>query len=252
MFSQKRIVIKGAGDLATGVAARLWRSGFPVVMTEIDQPLTVRRTVSLSDAVYEGEVTVEDMTARRVQDRAEILKALNERVISMRVDPEARIVREIDAFAVIDAIMAKKNIGTRIDDAPFVLGLGPGFTAGKDVHALVETKRGHTLGRVIWKGSAMPNTGIPGKVKGFGARRVIRAPAPGIFKGILSIGTHVEKGDIVAYAGDTPIPAPISGMLRGLLHDGIPVDKGLKTADVDPRDIPETCCLISDTALSIG
>ena len=252
MFSQKRIVIKGAGDLATGVAARLWRSGFPVIMTEIDQPLTVRRTVSFSDGIYEGEVTVEDMTARRVQDRAEILKALDEGVIPMRADPEAKIVREIDAFAVIDAIMAKKNIGTRIDDAPFVVGLGPGFTAGKNVNALVETKRGHTLGRVIWEGSAIPNTGIPGKVKGFGARRVIRAPAPGIFKGILSIGTHVEEGDIVAYAGDTPIPAPISGILRGLLHDGIPVERALKSGDVDPRNIRENCWIISDKALAIG
>jgi len=252
MFSQKRIVIKGAGDLATGVAARLWRSGFSVMMTEIDQPLTVRRTVSLSDAVYEGEATVEGITARRAQGRAEILKMLNERVIPIVVDPEANIVGEIDAFAVIDAILAKKNIGTRMDDAPFVVSLGPGFTAGRDVHAVVETKRGHTLGRVIWEGSAIPNTGIPGKVKGFGARRVIRAPGPGIFKGILSIGTHVEEGDIVAYAGDTPVPAPISGMLRGLLHDGISVEKGLKSGDVDPRDVRESCRTISDKALAIG
>ncbi len=252
MFSEKRIVIKGAGDLATGVAVRLWRSGFPVIMTEIDQPLTVRRTVSLSDAVYEGEVTVEDVTARRAQNKAEILKALGERVIPVRVDPKARVVREIDAFGVIDAIMAKKNIGTHMDDAPFVVGLGPGFTAGVDVHAIVETKRGHTLGRVIREGSAIPNTGIPGDVKGFGAIRVIRAPGPGVFKGVLSIGTHVEEGDIVAYAGDTPIPAPISGMLRGLLHDGISVEKGLKSGDVDPRDIQKNCLIISDKALAIG
>ena len=252
MFSQKIIVIKGAGDLATGVAARLWRSGFPVIMTEIDQPLTVRRTVSLSDAVYEGEVTVEGITARRVQDKSEILKALDERVIPVRVDPEATVVREIGAFAVIDAIMAKKNIGTRMDDAPFVVGLGPGFTAGKDVHAIVETKRGHTLGRVIWEGSAIPNTGIPGEVKGFGAQRVVRAPGPGIFRGALSIGTHVQEGDIVAYAGETPIPAPISGVLRGLLHDGISVEKDLKSGDVDPRDIRRNCWIISDKALAIG
>ena len=163
MFSQKRIVIKGAGDLATGVAARLWRSGFPVIMTEIDQPLTVRRTVSLSDSIYEGEVTVEDMTARRVQDRAEILKALDERVIPMRVDPEAKSVRETDAFAVVDAIMAKKNIGTRMDDAPFVVGLGPGFTAGKDVHALVETKRGHTRAGSSRRDRPYPTPGFPVK-----------------------------------------------------------------------------------------
>jgi xanthine dehydrogenase accessory factor len=252
MLSQKRIVIKGAGDLATGVAARLWRSGFPVMMTEIEQPLTVRRSVSLSDAVYEGEATVEDMTARRAQGRADILKALDDRLIPVIVDPKAEIVNEIDAFAVIDAIMAKKNIGTHMDDAAFVVGLGPGFTAGDDVHAIIETKRGHTLGRVIWQGSAIPNTGIPGEVKGFGSARVIRAPGPGVLKGVLSIGTHVEKGDIVAYAGDTPIPAPISGMLRGLLRDGIFVEKGLKSGDVDPRDAQESCLTISDKALAIG
>jgi len=252
MFSEKQIVIRGAGDLATGVAVRLWRSGFPVVMTEIAQPLTVRRTVSFSDAVYEGETSVEGITARRVEDRAGILKALDDQVIPVRVDPEATIVREIAPFAVIDAIMAKKNIGTRMGDAPFVVGLGPGFSAGKDVHAVVETKRGHTLGRVIWEGSAIPNTGIPGEVKGFGAERVIRATGPGIFKGTLCIGEHVEKGEIVAYAGDTPIPAPVSGMLRGLLHDGILVEKGLKSGDVDPRDNRESCWTISDKALAIG
>ena len=252
MFSGKRIVIKGAGDLATGVAARLWRSGFPVVMTEIAQPLTVRRTVSFSDAIYEGETAVEGIAAWWAEDKAEILKSLDERVIPVRVDPEATIVHDIEPFAVIDAIMAKKNIGTRMEDAPLVVGLGPGFAAGRDVHAVVETKRGHTLGRVIWKGSAIPNTGIPGEVRGFGAERVIRAPGPGIFKGRISIGEHVEKGDIVAYAGDIPVPAPISGMLRGLLHDGVMVAKGLKSGDVDPRDTRESCWLISDKALAIG
>ncbi len=252
MFNEKRIVIKGAGDLATGVAARLWRSGFPVTMTEIEKPLTVRRTVSLSDAVYEGEVTVEDMIARRVQNSADVLKALNDWVIPVIVDPEAKIVKEIEPFAIIDAIMAKKNIGTHMDDATFVVGLGPGFTAGKDVHAVVETKRGHTLGRVIWEGSAIPNTGIPGVVKGFGSVRVIRAPAEGIFRGVLPIGTHVEAGDIVAYAGDSPVPAPISGMLRGLLHDGVSVVQGLKSGDVDPRDVQGSCWTISDKALAIG
>ena len=252
MFSKKRIVIRGAGDLATGVAARLWRSGFPVVMTEIAQPLTVRRTVSFSDAVYDGETTVEGIRARRVEDKAEILKALDERVIPVRVDPEATIIHDIEPFAVIDAIMAKKNIGTHREDSPLVIGLGPGFIAGRDVHAVVETKRGHTLGRVIWEGSAIPNTGIPGEVRGFGAKRVIRAPGPGAFKGFLSIGKHVEKGDLVAYAGDAPVLAPISGMLRGLLHDGVIVDTGLKSGDVDPRDVSESCWLISDKALAIG
>ena len=252
MFSDKRIIVKGAGDLASGVAARLWRSGFPVIMTEIEMPLTVRRSVSFSDAIYEGEATVEDVAARRVRDRSDIQKALSDGVIPVMVDPKAEIVKEIKPFAVIDAIMAKKNLGTRMDDAGFMVGLGPGFTAGRDVHAVVETKRGHTLGRVIWQGSAIPNTGIPGEVKGFGAVRVIRAPARGVLKGVLTIGTHVEEGDIVAYAGDIPIPAPISGMLRGLLHDGVLVEKNLKSGDVDPRGVQESCWTISDKALAIG
>jgi len=252
MFDKKRIVVKGAGDIATGVAARLWRSGFPVVMTEIECPLTVRRTVSFSEAVYEGEATVEGVTARRVQERDEILKAWEEEVIPVRVDPHAAIVGELKPFAVVDAIMAKRNLHTRREDAPVVVGLGPGFEAGRDVHAVIETKRGHTLGRVIWNGAALPNTGIPGDVKGFGAERVIRAPGPGIFKGMRSIGEHVEKGDIVAYAGEAPVLASISGMLRGLLHDGVPVEKGLKSGDVDPRDNRESCWIISDKALAIG
>jgi len=252
MFNERRIVIRGAGDLATGVALRLWRSGFPVVMTEIDQPLTVRRTVAFSDAIYEGETAVEGITARRVEDSGGALDALADRVIPVLVDPEADIARHIGPFALVDGVMAKKNIGTRMDDAPLVVGLGPGFTAGEDVHAVVETKRGHTLGRVLWKGSAIPNTGIPGEVKGIGAERVIRAPGPGTFKGVRSIGEHVEKGETVAYAGDAPVPAPISGMLRGLLHDGVRVDTGLKSGDVDPRDVRESCWLVSDKALAIG
>lgn len=252
MFKQRRIVIKGAGDLATGVAARLWRSGFSVMMTEIAEPLTVRRSVSLSDAVYDGATTVEDLTARRVADKAHILDALDERTIPVRVDPGADIVREMEPFAVIDAIMAKKNIGTSMDDAPLVVGLGPGFTAGDDVHAVVETKRGHTLGRVIWEGSAIPNTGIPGEVKGFGQQRVIRSPGSGIFRGVVPIGTHVEAGDVVARVGEEPVLAPISGMLRGLLHDGVRVEKGLKSGDVDPRDIRDNCWSISDKALAVG
>jgi len=252
VLSRHKIVIKGAGDLASGVAARLWRSGFPVIMTEIEQPLTVRRTVSFSDAVYEEETTVEGIRARRVDKASQALEAIAAGVIPVCVDPEATIVGQIDPYAVIDAIMAKRNVGTRISDAPFVVGLGPGFTAGQDVHAVVETKRGHTLGRVIWQGEAIPNTGIPGEIKGIGEKRVIRAPAEGVFRGICKIGTHVEEDDIVGYAGDTPVRAPIPGMLRGLLHDDVFVAQGLKSGDVDPRDIEESCWTISDKALAIG
>lgn len=252
LFNKMRIIIRGAGDLASGVAARLWRSGFPVIMTEVEQPLTVRRTVSFSDAVFEGETKVEGILARRVENVGQVVKALTTGVIPVCVDPEATAVRQIKPHTVIDAIMAKRNLGTQLDDAPLVVGLGPGFTAGRDVNAVVETKRGHTLGRVIWKGSAIPNTGTPGEIMGIGEKRVIRAPAPGIFKGTCAIGTNVEEGDIVGYAGDVSVRAPISGMLRGLIHDGVFVDEGLKSGDVDPRDIKESCWTISDKALAIG
>ena len=173
MFKKKTVVIKGAGDLATGVAARLWRSGFRVIMTEIERPLTVRRTVSLSEAIYEGVTQVEDMVARRMKNLSEAGSLLDQGMIPVMVDPAAEIVHEMKPFALVDAVIAKKNIGTHMDDAPFVIGLGPGFNAGKDVHAVIETKRGHKLGRVIWQGEAEPNTGVPGEIKGFGAKRVI-------------------------------------------------------------------------------
>lgn len=252
MFEDKPIVIRGAGDLATGVAVRLWRSGFPVIMTEMARPLTVRRAVSLSDAVYDGDAMVEEIRARLAADKPQIMDTLRQGAIPVYVDPEGAIIGELRPYAVIDAIMAKRNTGSVMDVAPLVVGLGPGFTAGKGVHAVVETKRGHTLGRVIWEGSALPDTGIPGEIKGVGAKRVLRAPGSGIFKGVCSIGTHVEKGDIVAYAGDIPVLAPISGMLRGLLHDGVPVQAGLKSGDIDPRDIQENCRTISDKALAVG
>lgn len=252
MFNKKRVIIKGAGDLATGVAARLWRSGFPVMMTEIETPLAVRRTVSLSEAIYGGVTQVEDLVARRVEGPSEITSALDQGMIPVMVDPAAEIVHEMKPFVLIDAIIAKKNIGTHINDAPFVIGLGPGFTAGKDVHAVIETNRGHNLGRVIWQGEAEPNTGVPGEIKGFGAKRVIRAPDQGVFRGIHRIGDRVREGDIVANIGKTPVPAPLTGILRGLLHDGVPVHMNMKSGDIDPRGIEDHCWTISDKALAIG
>ena len=252
MFNKKTVIIKGAGDLATGVAARLWRSGFPVIMTEIETPLTVRRTVSLSEAIYEGVTQVEDLVARRVEDLSEAVSILDQGMIPVMVDPVAGIVHKANPFALVDAIIAKKNIGTHINDAPFVIGLGPGFTAGKDVHAVIETNRGHNLGRVIWQGEAEPNTGVPGEIKGFGAKRVIRAPDQGVFRGIHRIGDRVREGDIVANVGKTPVPAPLTGILRGLLYDGVPVHMNMKSGDIDPRGIEDHCWTISDKALAIG
>ena len=252
MFKNKIIVIKGAGDLASGIAVRLKRSGFPIIMTEIAQPLTIRRTISFSDAVYTGKTQVEEIIARGVISKAVALKVMGDGDIPIMVDPEADIVNEIHPFAVIDAIMAKKNTGTRFSDAPLVIGLGPGFEAGKDVHAVIETKRGHKLGSVIWDGPAFPNTGIPGNIKGVRADRIIRSPGPGIFKGVVQIGKFVHQGEIVAYAGTIPIKALISGTLRGLLHDGIWVTKNFKAGDIDPRGMHSHCHSVSDKAFSLG
>ena len=223
MFNDRMVLIEGAGDLATGVAARLWRCGFGVVMTEIDMPLTVRRTVAFSEAVYDGETSVEGVTARRAQSLSAINAALAERIIPIVVAPQAKIVADLAPWAVIDAIMAKKNLGTTRDQAQLVIGLGPGFSAGQTVHAVIETKRGHDLGRVIWQGPATANTGVPGKVDGIGARRVIRAPAAGTFHGLRKIGDPVRAGEEVALVGETPVAATISGILRGLLHDNVKV-----------------------------
>jgi len=252
MFDDARVLIRGAGDLATGVAARLWRCGFPIVMTELAQPLTIRRTVAFSEAVYEGETQVEGITARCVSDFSEIEPAWRENVIPILTGCDKVCVSAVKPEVLVDAILAKRNLGTRIDDAPFVVGLGPGFTVGQDVHAVIETSRGHYLGRVRWRGSALPDTGAPGEIGGVGRERVIYAPADGVFQHLLTIGSLVKKGDCVGLVGQTPVFAPISGVLRGLSHDGIGAQAGLKIGDVDPRAIVDHCYTISDKALAVG
>jgi len=252
MFDDVRVLIKGAGDLATGVGARLWRCGFPVVMTELAQPLTIRRTVAFAEAVYEGQVTVEEITARRVTDLAEIESAWRANTLPILTGCDDACVGVIKPDVLVDATLAKRNVGTRITDAPFVIGLGPGFVAGQDVHAIVETNRGHYLGRVLWSGSAQPDTGVPGDIAGFGRERVIYAPADDVFEHRVEIGDEVRAGDVVGLAGQTPVLAPITGVLRGLIHDGVSVKAGLKIGDVDPRAVPDHCCTISDKALAIG
>ena len=252
MFDNVRVLIKGAGDLATGVAARLWRSGFPVVMTELAQPLTIRRRVAFSEAVYEGEITVEELTARRISDASEIETAWREKKIPVFAECHGSCVAAVKPDVLVDAILAKRNLGTRIDDAPFVIGLGPGFTVGQDVHAIVETNRGHYLGRVLWSGRAQPDTGVPGDIAGFGRERVVYSPASGVFEARLGIGSLVKPGDVIGLVGQTPVLAPIAGVVRGLIHDGASVPAQLKIGDVDPRGVVEHCCTISDKALAIG
>lgn len=252
MFEDVRVLIKSAGDLATGVAARLWRSGFPVAMTELAQPLAIRRTVAFAEAVYAGETKVEEIAARRVSDLGEIESAWRARVIPIVAGCNAECIAAFKPIVLVDAILAKRNTGTRLTDAAFVVGLGPGFFVGRDVHAIVETNRGHYLGHVLWSGSAQPNTGAPGDIAGFGSERVIRAPVAGVFEHQLDIGTIVKPGDVVGRIGQTPVLASIAGVLRGLIYDRVPVQTGLKIGDIDPRATPEHCCTISDKALAIG
>lgn len=252
MFDDVRVLIKGAGDLATGVAARLWRAGFPIVMTELAQPLTIRRSVAFAEAVYEGQTRVEEMSARRVENMAEAQATWKENVIPVVVDEDGALVATFRPDVVVDAIVAKRNLGTQIAAAPFVVGLGPGFTVGHDVHAVVETNRGHYLGRVLWSGTAQPDTGVPGEIGGVGHARVMYAPAEGVFTHRLKIGSRVTKGDLVGMVDHTSVIAPTSGVLRGLIHDGVHVSPNLKVGDIDPRGVAEYCWLISDKALAVG
>lgn len=247
-----KIVIKGAGDLATGIASRLYHAGHQIVMTEIAVPLTVRRSVALSRAVYENEAEVEDLKGVLVKDAAEADRILQRGEIPVLVDPEADIIRSFHPDVVVDAILAKKNLGTRITDAPFVIGVGPGFYAGKDCHCVIETKRGHTLGSVIWEKEAIPNTGVPGNIGGFTTERLIRASADGIMEPVAGIGDTVEKGQLVAWTGKQPVYAKMSGIVRGMLQKDVQVTEGLKIGDIDARCEPEHCGTISDKARAVG
>jgi xanthine dehydrogenase accessory factor len=197
-------------------------------------------------------VAVEGVVARRVEDVAQARALLLEGVIPVLIDPGASVVRKLKPTVVVDAIIAKRNTGTKITDAPVVVALGPGFTAGLDAHAVIETNRGHDLGRIISEGQAAPDTGIPGPVMGYASERVVRAPGEGVFRGVKAIGDKVEAGDVVARAGDQPVLAPISGVLRGLLADGLVVKEGMKVGDVDPRGVRGHCFTISDKARAIG
>lgn len=245
------IVIKGAGDIATGIAHRLYRSGFPVVTTELSQPTVIRRTVAFAEAVYTGNIVVEEVTAVKTSMEG-ALEVVEEGKIPVVVDPTGAVIKKINPWAVVDAILAKKNTGTEITDAPVVVGVGPGFTAGVDVHMVIETMRGHYLGRVIHAGDAIPNTGLPGEIAGYTKERVLRAPCDGIFQAQQKIGAVVSAGQVVARVNQQPVVAAISGVLRGILHDGLTVETGMKIGDIDPRCQPEHCFTISDKAKAIG
>jgi xanthine dehydrogenase accessory factor len=253
LFSDTLVLIKGAGDLASGIAYRLHRSGFPLVMTELPAPTMVRRAVSFGQAVYDGEMTIEGVTARRVAGPGEALAvARRGEVIPVLVDPEADSPGILQPAVLVDAIMAKRNTGTRLDDAPLVIALGPGFTAGVDCHAAIETNRGHWLARLIYQGSPQPDTKTPGKVKGYTGGRVIRAPAAGHLEPLAQIGDRLRKGDLVGSVGDHEVRAMFDGVLRGLIHPSVPLTRGLKIGDLDPRDVDRHTFTISEKSLAVG
>jgi xanthine dehydrogenase accessory factor len=253
LFSDTLVLIKGAGDLATGVAYRLHRSGFPLLMTELPVPLMVRRTVSFGQAVYDGETTVEGITALRVQDFEQgLVIARQGKNIPVLVDQEARAAGTLGPKVLVDAIMAKRNTGTCLTDAPLVIALGPGFAAGVDCHAAIETNRGHWLARILYQGSPQPDTKTPGKVKGYTSGRVIRAPADGYLRPRAQIGDRLRKGDLIGHVNGHEVRAMFNGVLRGLIHSDVPVSKGLKIGDLDPRDVDRHCFTISEKSLCIG
>lgn len=246
------IVIKGAGDLATGAAVRLYQAGLRLLMTEIPEPTVVRRTVAFAEAIYLGETRVEGILARRCADLAEAEAVLAADMIPVLIDPEAQVVPRLRPTVLIDGIMAKRNLGTRITDAPVTIALGPGFVAGRDVHAVIETQRGHYLGRIIFAGAALPDTGVPGDIGGYTRERVLRAPVTGRLARPLAIGARVDAGQTVAWVDEAPVVAAISGTLRGILREGVAVTAGTKLGDVDPRAEPAHCFSVSDKSLAVG
>lgn len=253
------IYLRGGGDLASGVAVRLHRAGLDVVIAELPKPLVVRRQVSFANAIYEGQTQVEEIAARKVSDIDAVLEAHREHVIPVVIDPQAKLLNKLKhrlapdvPIVLVDGRMTKKLPDLGIESASLVIGLGPGFIAGENCHAVIETNRGHMLGRVLWEGTPQADTGIPESVAQYGVERVLRAPVDGTLEARAKIGEHIEPGQVVALVSGTSVPAPIRGVLRGLMYPGLQVSKGLKIGDIDPRDDPIYCRLVSDKSLAVG
>lgn len=251
LFGDHYVVVRGGGDLATGVVARLHRTGFPVIVLELPQPLAIRRTVSVARAVTEKTATIEDLTARLVGSPDEAVD------VAARGDIPVLASEDLPIFprpvaVIVDARLAKTSLDTTIHQAPLVVALGPGFVAGTDCHAVVETMRGHHLGRVFWTASAAPNTGVPGSVRGHRSERVIRAIHSGTITWQVEIGDPAESGDTIGHIDDTPVLATLTGVIRGLIDPSVQARPGLKIADIDPRADRSACFEISDKALAVG
>ena len=249
-------LIRGGGDLASGVALRLFRAGLRVAINELPQPLVVRRTVAFAEAVYSGVCQVEGVTAARVDDLDQALSCMLSGRIPVLVDPQAELLAELrqsqSAVALVEARMTKTPAETSLDMADIVIGLGPGFVAGENCHAVIETKRGHLLGRVIWQGAGEADTGEPDNLLSQGRSRVLRASSDGLVQTMAQIGEHVQAGQLVAEVAGVAVRAPFAGVLRGLIHPGLQVTQGMKIGDVDPRDDRRYCYLVSDKALAVG
>jgi xanthine dehydrogenase accessory factor len=246
------VLIRGGGDLASGIAWRLHVSGFKVLITEIARPMAVRRTVSFCEAVYDGRAEVEGVEALRTDHVHDVPAVWEQGKIPVLVDPEAESRRVIRPRVLVDAVLAKKNLGTTVSHAPLVIALGPGFLVGKDAHYVVETNRGHHLGRLLSSGAAQRNTGIPGPVQGITTERVLRASVDGLWENHKNIGDLLSRGDIVGMVQGRPVSSKIDGILRGLIRPGIFVSEGLKIGDVDPRKDRNACYTISEKALAVA
>lgn len=254
---EQLIIVRGGGDIATGTIHKLHRCGYPVLVLETGFPSAIRRCVAFSEAVYDGTSEVEGVTCMKAAGLSDAKRIMEQGGVPMIIDEQCRVLDQVRPWALVDAILAKKNVGTGRSMADKTIGLGPGFTAGEDVDLVIETMRGHDLGRIIGNGSAMPNTGVPGVIAGFGAERVIHSPGKGIFFGNALIGDKVTKGDrigrIVTGQGELAVDAPLTGLLRGIIRDGYPVTEGFKIADIDPRESEyENCFTISDKARCIA
>lgn len=257
MWKDRLIIVRGGGDLATGTIYRLWKSGFRVLVLETDQPAAIRRQVSLCEAVYEGSTTVEDLCAVKIDSTEKMDEIFESGKVPVLVDPDGACIKILKPDVVVDAILAKKNLGTYMDMAPLTIGLGPGFTASGDVHVVIETMRGHDLGRILTEGEAVANTGIPGNIGGYTKERVIHSPAAGTIRNICKLGDIVQQGDVIALiesdGKQMPVSAALPGTIRGLIRDGYPVTEGFKIADIDPREKElQNCFTISDKARCIA
>jgi xanthine dehydrogenase accessory factor len=247
------IAIKGAGDIASGIAWSLFQAHIcNLFMLEVPEPLAVRRTVCFCEALIDGQTEVEGVEAVKAEKPEEIQQAWHQGKIPVLADPGWSTIEQIKPDVVVDATMAKCNLGTRLRDAPLVIGLAPGFVAGGDVHMVIETNRGHNLGRIISSGAAEPDTGVPGDVAGYKDERVLRAPAEGTFYATGHIGDLVKCGDLIGHTDEHEIRATIDGKIRGLIRSGIHVTKELKIGDIDPRGAAVSCETISDKSLAVA